>query len=314
MGNITVRGGANWVTPVLNQAEKTHKAQAVGLAVTPPLCSHNSPLTTYHSPLTKPMHLSMLLSSLPLDFEAALRQTVALGFTHVDVVALADRPETHLHALADSGLLVACAAVGRGLPEGHTLDAVSADIRRRALEEMKRHVTDAARLGASHAYIIPDLDASAEGLARFTEACTLLADHAGQRMIRLCVEHIPGRALPCVHAALAWLERAGHDNLALLLDVGHCLISGEDPVRAIHQAGGRLGYVHFDDNDGINDLHWPLMTGRLTDDVIQGTISALHEEHYRGALSLELNPGNPDPVKGLRDGKAVLEALLPIAR
>jgi sugar phosphate isomerase/epimerase len=255
------------------------------------------------------MYLSMLLSSLPHDFEPALRQAAALGFTHVDVVALSDRPEAHLHALADSGLLVACAAVGRGLPEDHILDAVSADTRRHTLGEMKRQVTDAARLGATHCYLIPGMDSSAEGLARFTEACTVLADHSGQRMVRLCVEHIPGRALPTVEAVLAWLGKASHDNLALLLDVGHCLISGEDPVRAIHQAGTRLGYVHFDDNDGINDLHWPLLTGRLTGLVIEGVISALREERYAGALSLELNPQNPNPAEGLREGKILLEPL-----
>src|SRR5262249_17287722 len=52
--------------------------------------------------------VSVLLSSLPLDFAAAVRQAAALGFTHVDVVALADRPADHLEVLADAGVLVAC--------------------------------------------------------------------------------------------------------------------------------------------------------------------------------------------------------------
>src|SRR5437762_1171210 len=82
---------------------------------------------------------------------------------------------------------------------------------------------------------------------------------AGQRMVQLCVEHIPGRALPDVTAVLNWLDRVGHANLALLLDLGHCLISNEDPAGAVRQAGARLGYVHVDDNDGKGDLHWPLL-------------------------------------------------------
>ena len=55
------------------------------------------------------MFVSAMLTSLPLDFSAALRQAAALGFTHVDIVALTDRPLEHLEALADSGLLVSCA-------------------------------------------------------------------------------------------------------------------------------------------------------------------------------------------------------------
>jgi sugar phosphate isomerase/epimerase len=252
------------------------------------------------------MHPSVLLSSLPLDFEPALRQAVALRFTHVDVVALAERPEPHRAALADSGLLVSCAAVGRGLPEGQTLDAAGLESRRQALEAMRRQVTDAAALGARHCYLIPGLDATAEGLTRFTEACGLLADHAAGRMVRLCVEHIPGRALPTVAATLDWLERVRHDNLFLLLDVGHCLISREDPAQAVRQAGKRLGHVHFDDNDGVHDLHWPLLTGRLTPEVLTATLAALRDGGYAGALTLELNPQNPDPVEALRQGKTLL--------
>jgi sugar phosphate isomerase/epimerase len=253
-----------------------------------------------------PCPLSVLLSSLPLDFVPAVRQAAALGFTHVDVVALAERPADHLEALADAGLLISCAAVGRGLPEGYTLDAESVATRREALNAMKRQVADAGRLGATCCYVVSGTDASAEGLARFAEACALLAEYAGQRMVRLCVEHIPGRALSTAAAALAWLEQTGHENLYLLLDVGHCLISGEDAAGVARRAGPRLGYVHLDDNDGVGDLHWPLLTGRLTGEQLQGVVRALSETGFRGGVALELNPGNADPVGALRDGMALL--------
>jgi sugar phosphate isomerase/epimerase len=256
------------------------------------------------------MYLSTLLTSLPLDFEPAVRQAADLGFTHVDVVALADRPPAHLDALADTGLLVACAAVGRGLPEGHTLDTADVATRRAALEEMKRQVTDAARLGAPCCYVVPGKDGSPNGLERFREACVLLADHAAGLRVRLCVEHIPGRALAAVVTTLQWLKRVGHGNLALLLDVGHCLISDEDPAQAVAAAGERLGYVHLDDNDSVGDLHWPLLTGRLTSDMLDAVVAELRMQNYAGALSLELNPGNADPVAALREGKKLLAKLL----
>src|SRR5262245_37024600 len=141
------------------------------------------------------MFLSVLLPSFGTDFAGALGCAVEMGFTHVDVVGLVERPDVEREALADSGLLVACAAIGRDLPDGCTLDACAVDQRRQAVALMMRQLADAANLGATHAYIVPGLDRSNEGLACFAEGCALLADHAGQRMITLCLEHIPGRAL-----------------------------------------------------------------------------------------------------------------------
>lgn len=255
------------------------------------------------------MHLSAMLTSLPLDFGPALRQAAALEFTHVDVVALTDRPADQVEALADTGLFVSCAAVGRGLPEGQTLDAPSLGDRRAALVDIKRQIADAAALGATHCYVVPGMDASAAGLARFGEACIILADFAGPRMVRLCVEHSPGRALPTAASVLAWLEHVGHANLKLLLDVGHCLISKEDTAAVVAQAGDRLGYVHFDDNDGVGDLHWPLLAGAWTEDGLKTVLAALRKGRYRGALALELNSANADPVEALRQGKELLERL-----
>ncbi len=257
------------------------------------------------------MNLSAMLTSLPLDFEAAVQQVRALGFAYADVVALSERPPAHLEALADSGLLVWCAAVGRGLPEGHTLDVADVAQRRAALEEMKHQVADAARLGAAVCYVIPGTDSSRAGLERFAEACRLLADHAAQRMVQLCVEHVPGRALPTVAAVLEWLAQVDHSNLRLLLDIGHCLISEEDPTVALVSAGQRLGYVHLDDNDSVSDLHWPLLTGRLTADMLDAFLTELHLSAYPGGLALELNPANPDPVRALRQGREIVGKMVP---
>jgi D-psicose/D-tagatose/L-ribulose 3-epimerase len=251
-----------------------------------------------------------MLTSLPLSFEDGVRAAAALGFTHVDVVALTERPPEHLDALADSGVLVSCAALGRGLPEGHTLDAASVDVRRATLEALKRQVADAAQLGATHGYVVPGQDSSADGLARFADACHMLAGFAGQRMVRLCVEHIPGRALATAAGTLAWLEQVAEDNLALLLDVGHCLITKEDPAAVIARAGGRLGYLHFDDNDGVGDLHWPLLEGRLTENVLAEVLGSLRAASYRAALALELNPNHGVPEEALAQGKALLARLL----
>jgi sugar phosphate isomerase/epimerase len=254
--------------------------------------------------------ISAMLTSLPLDFEEAVRQAAALSFTHVDIVGLATRPAAHWGALADAGVIVSCAAVGRGLPEGHTLDVAERRKRRVAVEEVKRQLADAARIGATHAYVVPPRDGSSDAMRRFADSCNYLAGFAGGRSVRLCVEHVPGRALATAAAALAWVEGLRHDNLFLLLDTGHCLLTAEDAAAVVRRAGSRLGYVHCDDNDGAGDLHWPLLTGRLRRSGLEEMCGALVAVGYRGALALELSPQNATPLAALRDGKELLEAIL----
>jgi sugar phosphate isomerase/epimerase len=252
------------------------------------------------------MQLAAMVTSLPLDFEPAVLQIRDLGFTHVDVVGLEQRPVSHLEALADSGLLVACVAVGRGLPGGVTLDAADVTVRRQAVAQVEQQIQGAAQLGASRCYVVPGHDASRSGLIHFADACAVLADFAAARMLRLCVEHVPGRALSTVAGTLAWLGQIQHDALDLLLDVGHCLISDEDPVQAVLAAGARLGYVHLDDNDSVSDLHWPLLTGRLTAEMLDALLNVLDTDDYDGGVALELNPANADPIRALAEGKALI--------
>jgi D-psicose/D-tagatose/L-ribulose 3-epimerase len=254
--------------------------------------------------------LSAFATSLPGEVASVLPTLAALGFTHVDLVAAIDRPTAHLEALADSGLLVSCVALGRDLPPGHALDAVEVGVRRDTFALLQRQVADAARLGATTAYLVPGVNADETALNYFAEGCVLLADYAAARGVRLCVEHVPGRALPTAARTLDWLEQIGHTSLALLLDVGHCLLSDEDADAVARRAGQRLGYIHLDDNDGVGDLHWPLFAGRLTEPQLADSIRALRAIGYRGALSLELNPMNAGPVEALRDGKAIVERLI----
>ena len=257
-----------------------------------------------------PWALAVLLDGPPADFASEVRLAAGLGFGHVDVVALEERPAADREALADAGVLVRCAAVGRDLPDGCTPDAADAGRRREAVERMRRQLADAAGLGATHAYVVSGMDGTPAGLARFAEACGLLADYAAGRMVRLCVEPIPGRALPSAAAVLDWLRGADHPHLALLLDVGHCLISGEDPAAVARAAGPRLGYVHLDDNDGVGDLHWPLLTGRLTAAHLTDLATALRDTAFAGGLSLELKAAASERAAVLRGGKQIAEALL----
>src|SRR5207253_2512966 len=90
-------------------------------------------------------------------------------------------------------------------------------------------------------------------------------------------------------STLEWLQSAGLENVQLLLDLGHCLISCEDPYQIATQAGTRLGYVQLDDNDGANDVHWPLLSGALTEAMLRNLLELLRDRKFRGGIALELN-------------------------
>jgi hypothetical protein len=66
----------------------------------------------------------------------------------------------------------------------------------------------------------------------------------------------------------------------------------------------------LDDNDGKEDLHWPLLRGCLTEEMLKATLTSLRAVGYSGGLALELSAGNADPVEGLRQGKTLMERLL----
>ena len=83
------------------------------------------------------------------------------------------------------------------------------------------------------------------------------------------------------------------------MDSGHLQLSGEDPTAVIDQAGDRLGYVHLDDNDGQDDLHWALCDGVLTRTALRALLVALVSSPYTGPVSLELHPQLADPIKSI---------------
>ena len=143
---------------------------ALRRAGAPLICPHTRLATATPEPgLT--MHLSVLLTSLPVPFATALGQARQLGFGYVDVVAVADRPADQLDALAESGLLVWSAAVGKELPPDWTLDAVDVGTRRDALEAMKKQVDDAALLGRNNVTWFPARTAVAPGWRGSARPC-----------------------------------------------------------------------------------------------------------------------------------------------
>lgn len=235
-----------------------------------------------------------------------LREAAALGFDRIDI------QPTHLGALEsrllaqELGLRVSCLGASFGMPAGAALDSEDSAQQRAAFDHVASGIALAGHLGAEAAYIVPAKDRDGRAVARLSCSLTSLADLAAGFGVKLALEHFPGTALPTASETLEFIRRADHPNLYLLIDSGHLQMTGEDPASAILNAGDRLGYMHFDDNDGISDLHWALLDGVMTEESLDATLRALADVGYQGALSLELNPGLPNPARALAAGRDLL--------
>jgi D-psicose/D-tagatose/L-ribulose 3-epimerase len=252
------------------------------------------------------MYLSCCVWALTAPEEEVLSGMQSLGFRWIDI-----RPEylttTAAQAFARSRLLkVSSVAASYGIPQNAALDSPDAASRGEALAHLDRVVAHCATLGGSAAYLVPGADGSKEALARYADSLAAAAEKAAARGVRLGVEHFPGTALPSAAATLEFINAIDHPNLGLLFDIGHLLISDEDPAAVIRQAGGRLAYVHLDDNDGKGDLHWALLDGVLTSDTLRETFRALQDIDYTGAISLELNPQLSDPYQALQRSRQIV--------
>lgn len=252
------------------------------------------------------MHIACCIWALSGTETDLLRNARELEFDWIDI------QPAHLQTLEsrllaqELGLRVSCLGASFGMPPGASLDSADSSARETAIAHCLKAIDHAHDVAAQVAYVVPGQDNSADGLTRYGESLLQLAERAEQLGIKLALEHFPGKALPTAGETLAFIGALGHPNLYLLYDSGHILLSGEDPVDVIFNADDRLGYVHFDDNDGSGDLHWSLLDGVMTEEALYDTVRALQKNGYDGALSLELSPSLPKPARALHKSRDIL--------
>ncbi len=227
------------------------------------------------------------------------------AFHYIDVEPEIAPVETH-PKIQELGLRVSCVALDHRLPGDSALDGGPVQVRN-AVAYLRKSLEQSQALGARYAYMAACSDK--KRLDSYRAAVVELAEEATKKGIKLCIEPFPGRALPDAQAILAFLERAGHPNLHLLLDTGHAILSGEKPQEIVRAAGIRLGYVQMNDNDGKKDRHWALLDGKLKEDDLEQTIAALKDIGYEGTLGLELSGKLPSLISSLAKNRNLLMRL-----
>lgn len=84
-----------------------------------------------------------------------------------------------------------------------------------------------------------------------------------------------------------YIETLGSDRFVACLDVGHAVLSGEDPVEMIYKLGKKhLHVTHMHDNDYINDDHYMPGIGKIDWYAIG---KALNDIGYENVFSYEAN-------------------------
>jgi sugar phosphate isomerase/epimerase len=180
------------------------------------------------------------------------------------------------------------------------------------VEYIRNCVDFASQLGAGLVYvcsITKDTRPHEESLELLGVSLKSCADYAERAGVVIALEPFPTGELPSAREAGDLIEKVESNNLGLLLDTGHLAISGEPLKETAKEWKDILVHVHFNNNDGLGDLHWPPQRGKLTKGDFRGLLAEL-ESGYHGKVSVELL--NPEPVVGtITDSMKYIQSLSP---
>jgi sugar phosphate isomerase/epimerase len=163
------------------------------------------------------------------------------------------------------------------------------EIRRAALDELRRCVEVFAELGARWMNVHPDRHAPMHDRPFFVgknrETLAALLPFARSHGIGVMVENLPGdfNTSQQLGELLDFLP-----DLGLHLDFGHAnlLVPESTAGELLATYGNRLRHVHLHDNKGGSaDLHLPLGTGTVD---VRRTVQLLQRQGYDGTITLEV--------------------------
>ena len=204
------------------------------------------------------------------------------------------------------GIAVPCVGITPApLPPGLSLDTLATPDADSALPHLFASLERGASLGAKWAYMVTPNERVGEDPS-YVRSMAQLGGHAASLGMKLCVEPSPGKALSDYTETIRLLDSAACEGLYALLDLGHLLLTGEDPAGTVHMLDERLGYVHVDDNEGQTDAHYGLLEGVLDERTLHEFLDALEDSAYDGPLSIEIKADLPSPLLSLTSSRRVI--------
>jgi sugar phosphate isomerase/epimerase len=214
---------------------------------------------------------------------------LTLDIHHLDPFApgLERRAQALRAELGDLGTVVETGARFLLDPRAkHEPTLVSPAGRERRVDFLRRAIDVAAVLGSECVSFwagVPQPGVTrAQATEWFRAGLEEVRAHAARRGVVVALEPEPGMLVGDLDDFLAL-----DDDLALALDTGHCLVTGErDPAAAVRELAGRLATVAVEDMRRGEHVHLPFGEGDLD---LRAVLAALEEVGYSGLVSVELS-------------------------
>ncbi len=146
-----------------------------------------------------------------------------------------------------------------------------------------------------------------EGRRFFRESLSRLLPYARARGIRVGIEAEPGLVISTTSDTESCLSEMRDENLGANLDIGHCIVVGENPRESIRRLAGRIWHVHLEDIRGREHFHRVPGEGEVD---FATVFRALISGGYEGFVTLELYTYPHDPEGAGQAGLAHLRTLL----
>ena len=250
--------------------------------------------------------------------EKRLELSKEAGFEGVEILAYPEEltPErrsemkNHLRRLNLEAMMIATGppiALGGGK---FCLESPDKAVRERTVQYVKDCVDWATDFGTDNIYLVTptnrsDIPDPAKAVEWLRDSLTKACDYAKSAGVKICIEHSPGKLVGEARYLNQLIKECKIENFGALIDIGHLNMTKEDAMDTIMKTD-RLYHVHFDNNDGKNDIHTPLDVGTLPTSEVVKFVKALKQKRYDGYYSVELlNLQNP--IKTLKENIAILK-------
>ena len=249
------------------------------------------------------------------DLETAVKMIAEAGFDHIDVsmfdMALGEESPFLQDGYKDYACKIRALAekLGVSFNQAHApfrmdMNAYLEDptAREAVLYRLERAIEVAGLLGVSNIVVHPvhcisypnnDPDALLEINRDYYAALIPAAQKAG---VKIAIEnmwqrnhfnsHIISDTCSSPYELARYVDVCNEmaDCFVACLDIGHCALTGHDPVNCIHVLGHRLAALHVHDNDTRNDSHNCPQTMSID---CYPIMEALKQIGYQGELTLE---------------------------